>query len=66
MFERIPEPWLDPPVDDRKAVYACACCGEEILEGDEYFDFSFLADGLGVVCKCCVSEAHCYEASLNV
>lgn len=62
MFEKIPEPWLEPPTDDRKTVYVCSCCGENILEGDDYFDFSYFGKGLGIVCTTCVADCKCYDA----
>ena len=52
---------LDPPEDTRARVYTCKICGEEILEGDDYYDIP----GLGVVCCTCIDDARQYDAELD-
>lgn len=56
----IPERRLDPPEDTRERAYSCAICGEDILEGDDYYDIS----GLGPCCETCISDSKCYEAEV--
>lgn len=60
----IPERPLEPPGDKRAVCYTCSCCGDEIREGDEYWDLRF--HGLGVICKACIEDAHRYDAELEV
>lgn len=57
----IPERPLDPPEDRRARVYRCAICGEDILEGDDYYNIP----GLGPCCEPCIDDAHRYEAELD-
>lgn len=52
-----PEPRLDPPEDERHIVYTCACCGEPIREGDEYWELCGKH-----YCESCIDDAHHYEA----
>lgn len=63
-YMNIPERSLEPPEDRRKVCYVCACCGEEIREGDEYWDLR--SAGLGVLCERCVDDAHHYDAEPEV
>jgi hypothetical protein len=58
----IPERPLDPPEDTRKRVYSCAICGEEILEGDDYYDIP----ELGPCCEECIKTSKRYGAELNI
>lgn len=60
-FNSIPEPPLDPPEDTRRRVYSCAICGEDILEGDDYYDIP----GFGKCCEGCIDDAKCYEAEFE-
>lgn len=57
----IPERRLDPPEDTRRVVYHCELCGEEILEGDDFYDI----DGLGICCEECIKNSWRSDAELD-
>ena len=54
----VPELPIDPPEDDRLAVYTCRICGDPILEGDEYYSIP----SYGECCASCIGDAHHYDA----
>ena len=56
-----PEPNLNPPEDTRRRVYRCAICGDDILEGDDYYDIY----KLGPCCEACIEDSKCCEAELD-
>lgn len=56
-YASIPERPLTPPEDDREIVCSCAICGEDLLEGDEYYDLP----KLGICCEHCVEDCHHYD-----
>lgn len=58
-----PKHALVPPEDKRAVCYTCACCGEPILEGDEYWDLRYL---IGYLCENCFEDAHHYDAEPEV
>ena len=62
-----PERPLDPPEDTRCVAATCECCGNEIYEGDDYFDLSELSPKLtGWCCADCISNAHHYDAEVRI
>lgn len=54
---RIHDRHLDPLEDDRPIYCTCFICGEEILDGDEYYE---IADYN--VCESCIEDAHTYAS----
>ena len=42
-------------MEEPKAIYTCAWCGEDICEGDEYYE---LPNG-DHVCECCMDGCKC-------
>ncbi len=62
MSYNIPERSLDPPEDNRKTAYTCKLCGCAIKEGDEYYAI----EGFGMCCETCISEAHHYDAEVEI
>lgn len=56
----VPDYRLDPPEDKRKRVYRCAICGDDILEGDDYYDIP----KLGKCCEACIDDCKCLDAEL--
>lgn len=56
MYERIPEPRLEPHEEDH-AVYTCEWCGESICEGEEYAEI----DGRYYHATCIDQEMPVYE-----
>lgn len=61
----VPERNLEPPEDTREKVYTCALCGEDILEGDPYYDLSDIVDGSGKFCESCIGDFRRSEAELD-
>lgn len=59
-FHVVPERPLNPPEDTRKRVYRCAICGDDIKEGDDYYDIP----KLGPCCEPCIDDCKCYTAEL--
>lgn len=57
----VPDYRLDPPEDKRKRVYSCAICGEDILEGDDYYNIP----GYGICCESCIDDCKQYDAELD-
>lgn len=60
MNYHLPDYRLEPPEDNRRKVYTCAICDEDILEGDDYYDI----EGFGKCCTNCINEARCYDAEI--
>ena len=60
-YNDIPERPINPPEDTRAVVYKCEICGEEILEGDDYYDIP----GYGICCEDCIKETKRYSAELE-
>lgn len=52
-YYNLPENHLNPPEDDREIVYVCEMCGEEIREGDDYYDI----EGFGPCCEDCITSS---------
>ena len=61
----VPDRNLEPPEDTRKKVYRCALCGEDILEGDPYYDLGDIVDGPGKFCESCIGDFRRSEAELD-
>jgi hypothetical protein len=58
-----PERPLEPP-EDRRPVYGrCACCEEEIREGDDCWDFRPFGGQL--YCEYCADDAHKIEVEVE-
>ena len=57
----VPDYNLDPPEDTRRRVYSCAICGNDIIEGEDYYDLP----KLGKCCEDCVRDCKCYEAEIE-
>lgn len=53
----LPERSLEPPEDTRAVCFTCACCGEPIREGDEYWELMG-----SYYCESCIDDAHHYDA----
>ncbi len=54
-YEYVPDRPLDPPEDDRPAVYTCKECGEDIKDGDGYSRL-----GENYFCDRCIEDNHSY------
>lgn len=53
----------EPPEDTRRVFAQCEFCGEDIVEGDEYFDLSIPTNyQFHHVCVSCMNNWHYYDA----
>lgn len=52
--------WLEEEREPLE-VFTCECCGEPILEGEEFWELK----GFGIFCEACISDAHHYDANLD-
>lgn len=58
-MQKDPDAYLPDYMEEPKAVYACAWCGEDICDGDEYYE---LPNG-DIVCADCIADCkHTAEA----
>ena len=58
-----PERSLEPQPDTRRVFAQCEFCGEDIMEGDEYFDLRCPTNWkYHYVCAACMDNAHYYAA----
>lgn len=54
---------LEPQPDTRRVFAQCEFCGEDIMEGDEYFDLCVPTNRkYHYVCTTCMDNAHHYDA----